>query len=695
MASPFIASTPGIKVSPVFLLLFLFLVTACSKDDDEISETKDEFYKGAVTSAGKQQLIGNWAIFEVAYNGKTADVPATYEECGRDFFQFTATNTYRDFYFTSSYQCEKIVQDLSYELEDGIISLRDEWGSSEEMVITLLNSDRLVFKMKYDVDEDGEPDVLSFRARRYTPPNDIDLYSYTFGPEISDANRNEIKYTWQGYDGFYKFDRYEIYRSNAGCGKGNAQLVASITEPSQNYFIDPNPPVAEAICYYLKIYNEKGLLGESELTEFFTEELRPTQVDFINVAAQNNEVKLEWQPFSGNYFSHYEITVRNYKDGSGYGYLEYPVATIKDRETSTFLDKNPPRLKDPVYAIYVYDIFGNVSMHHYTNKNAWELSWTHPEVLNFDLIQFLTPAPNSSEVFFYGRQPGGEYQLVKYNYANNSVSATAEKKPQYYTSIPMQVHTGEYGKELYYAQGNSLWIYDAEDLSFKYQLNAPSFFNFTYLGNNIFSFTDANTISTYRRTNADLELISKKSHFSTHTGDAGYHLLPLKNGEVLVGHYQEPKSYKFTVDAKGALSEGQLVDIPIRSRYQKKTLYSPNKDYIINLLDNKIYSTLTYTFREYVEQPAFPLGISEDGNLIFGTRNDPQESVSSTSGHEKAARIYNYSTKTVKAVETKGYPHFLFENHLGQLISISSGFKRDKLENSAPKPDVFVEVLNY
>ncbi|MEG9329165.1 lipocalin family protein [Salinimicrobium catena] len=656
-------------------------------------EPKDGFYKDALTAATKQQLSGTWSIFEAAFEGETAQIPANYEECGRDFFQFTTTDTYRDHYYISSYECEKIVQDLNYELENGVITLKDDWGSSEEMVITQLTGDKLVFKMKIDLDDDGEPEVVSLMARRYTPPNDLDLYSYTFGSEITDDNRNEIKYTWQAYDGFYKFDRYEIYRSDTGCSKANARLVASITDSSRNYFIDLDPPVSGEICYFFKVYNEKGLLGESQLVNFFTEELRPPQMEFVNVAMQNNQVKLEWQPFSGNYFSHYEITIRNYKGGTGGAYQEYPVTTIEDPEVATFVDPTPPRLKDPVYAIYAYDIFGNVSSQTYTDSNAWELTWTHPEVLNFASVKFVAPAHDAPEVFFYGRQPDGQYQLIKYNYQDHAVSATAVRSPEAYTSIQMQVHTSENGTELFFAQGNTLAVYDAEDLSYKYKLNTPSFFDFAYLGNGIFSFTDSQTIYTYKRTNADLVLISQKSHFSTHFGNTYYHLLPLKNGEILVGHYQEPNSYKFTINAQGELSDGQPVNIPIRSRTEKKTLYSPDKDYVINLLDNKIFSTLTYSLEEYVESPSFPSGISRDGNLIFGTRNNPQEQISSESTHEKKARIYNLETKTVITVDTHGYPHMLFENHLGQIVSISSGFKRESLDGSAPKPDIFVEVL--
>lgn len=680
------------------LILLVFIFSGCSKDDDETPETRDPFYKDALTSATTQQLAGTWAIYQVAFEGKNADVPPTYEECGRDFFQFTTTNTYRDFYHTSSYQCEKQIQDLQYDLEDGVITLRDEFGSSEEMVILQLNTDKMVFRIKADIDEDPELEIISFVARRYSPPNDIDIYSHTFGSQITDDNRNEIKYTWLAYEGFYEFDRYEIYRSDSGCSKASAQLIASIENSSQNFFIDENPPVAEEICYYLKIFNEKGLVGESQLNTFFTENLRPPLVEFVNVEVENEKVKLEWQPFTGNYFSHYQISVRNYKGGSGAAYQEYPVKIIEDREVSTFVDENPPRIKNPVYAIYAYDIFGNVSSDLYSEKNAWELNWTHPDVLDFDMLKFVTPDPNTSEIFLYGRLSNGNYQLLKYDYQNKTISATANKLPETSTSVHMQVHTGVNGKELFFAQGNALAVYNAGDLSYKYRLeleNGPFFYDFAYLGNNIFSFTDSKKIFTFKRTNASLEFISEKPHFTTHYGNTYYHLLPLKNDEILLGHYQEPRSYKFSINAIGEISDGQLVDIPLNSRSQKKTLYSPDQNYVINLLENKLFSTLTYDFQESLEHPYFPTGISRDGNLILGSNNDPQEYVTNESIYEKKARIYNLTENKVTTIETKGYPHLLFENHLGEIISISSGFKRQSLESTTPKPDIFVEIVNF
>lgn len=688
-------SAERVNLSKVLFLLFLIVLTGCSKEDD-LPETEDSFYKDALISASEELLAGTWSIFEVSYQGKYADIPATYEECGRDFFQFISSGTYREYILTSGYECQKQILDLSWELEKGVVRLQNSWGESDEMVILQLNTEKLVFKMKMDIDEDGEQDVLTFVARRYAPPNDLDIYSYTFGSTATGSGTNEIKFTWQPYEGFYEFDRYEIYRSNSGCSKANAELVATIENSSENFFTDLDPPAMEEICYYFRIYNNKGLIGESELSTFFTDYLLPTEVQFANINAVNNEIEMRWQPYGGNYFSHYRITVRNYKGGTGSGYQEYPVAIIEDKEVTTFLDENPPRLKNPVYAIYAYDIFGNMSSHSGTDGNSWELNWSHPEVLNFDSVQFATMEQDKPEIFLYGREQNGQGNLIKYNYQNNEISATANKLPEAMTSIPMQLHNSDNGRELFFPQGNALTVYDANDLSYKYKLTpgeSAGYTDFAYLGNNIFSFTTGNVIYTYKRNNANLEFIEKKEHFTTHWGTGNYHLVLLKDQEILVGHFREAQSFKFVVSSTGKISDGEPVNIPVKSHYQKKTLYSPEKEYVINLLENKLYSTRSFGLQESFESPYFPSGISRDGNLILGSNNDPQERITNESIHERKARIYNLTTGKLTTIESKGYPHLLFEDHAGQIISISSGFKRESLDKNAPKPDIFLEVI--
>jgi len=678
------------------VLAILFILTVgCSKDDDiNNDEGVNGFYSNALKSANPSQLSGVWAIHQVSYQGSTADVPVTYEDCGRDFFQFIEDGTYREYIHTTSYECEKEIIDSNWDLEDGIITFSDEFSQSWEIVITELTASKLVFKVQLDIDEDGETDVVSLMAKPHAPPNDPDLYSYTFGPAPIESSDDKIKLTWQDYSGFYDFDRYEVYRSKNGCNKTSAELVGTITDASVNFFIDENPPAKETICYFLKMYNEKGLLAESQVIEYYTEYLRPEKMEFSDISANANTINLNWLPYQGNYFSHYQITVRNYTGGTGYGYQEYPVKTIEDQEITSYVDENPPYLKNPVYAIYAYDIFGNSSSEPYTDDNSWELEWSHPAVLNFDHIQFAVPGIDFPTVYMYGKESNNQYNLVKYDYDLQQISAAANKVPNVSTSINMRLYNTENGQELFFPQGHGLSVYEAETLSFKYNLvTERSFSDFVYLGNNIFAFSDSETIYTYKRTNGNLELVDQAGHFSNHYGNSNYHLILLENRKIVVGNINESKSYRFSVDERGFISDKELVDIPVKSRWEKQTLYSEERDYIINLAENKIYSTVSNDLKSSFEEPYFPSNISRNGNMIFGTNNDPEWNLDNESIHEREAKAFNLTTNHVTSFSTKGYPHFLFENHRGELISVSSGFKRRSLNEDTPRPDIFVEKV--
>lgn len=685
------------KVLSVLILVILF---GCSKDDDtpaQMGSEEEDLYSNALVSAKPEQLSGVWSIYEITYQSITAEVPASFEECGRDFFQFFGENTYRETLFTSDYECQKQVQDLKWELKEGIISLSNVAGSTMEMVIVELDANKLIFKSEADIDEDGETEILYFTARHYSPPNDPDLYSYTFHSIPIENSQDKIAFQWDAYDGFYNFDRYEIYRSKNECSKFSAELLASIDDVSVNTFIDENPPAQEKICYFFRIYNEKGLLGESEIYTLRTEFLIPAGVGFSEVKVLDGKIELNWQPYTGNYFSHYEISVRNYKEGSGSGYQEELVATIEDREVGTYLDEDPPILIDPVYAIYAYDIFGNKSVRSTSGENAWTVKWEHPEVLKVDYIRFMAIDQEETYIYLYviDSEKGG-FQLIKYDYQHKQVVAEAKELPRASTNVEMQVYRTANGMELFFAQGSGLSVYDAKDMRFKYSLKPSGmlgFSDYAYLGDNRWVFTDGQGVATYERQEASLNKIEEKDHFPTHHGSGRHQIITLKDRQFLLGHELESQSLLFSVAADGSLSEGELVNVPIRSLWKKDTYYSPEQDYLLDAIDKRLYSTQTFSLQTSFEKPYYPTGISRDGSLIFGSYNDPEWWIDNESLHEKKASIYNVKTGQVETYDTRGYPLVLFENHQGQLMSISSGFKRQSIERSSPTPDLFVEVV--
>ena len=93
------------------------------------------------------------------------------------------------------------------------------------------------------------------------------------------------------------------------------------------------------------------------------------------------------------------------------------------------------------------------------------------------------------------------------------------------------------------------------------------------------------------------------------------------------------------------------------------------------------------------EQPYFPLAINSSGTKVLGTSNDPQWHIEATSLHEKKVRTLDLISSNLNIFETEGYPHYLFENHLGQIISLSTFFKRTKASFSYERSDFFIEIV--
>ena len=89
------------KTNIIFNFLILFLLTltiSCSNDDDSFSN-EDEIQ----TDAKKEDLAGIWSIYSVERNGIKSNVPATTEECGRDFFSFQKDGIYKEYLFDNSF----------------------------------------------------------------------------------------------------------------------------------------------------------------------------------------------------------------------------------------------------------------------------------------------------------------------------------------------------------------------------------------------------------------------------------------------------------------------------------------------------------------------------------------------------------------------------------------------------------------
>jgi len=320
------------KKTPLFKLIICLLIvvlSSCGNDDDDESDptNPNNFYNGALTSASESNLLGIWAIFSAEYDGILVDIPIDYEECGRDFFIYSENNIYREYFYQNS-GCDYLTSELNWNLDGGVITLSNSLGQSDELIIISLSSNDLKFKAKFDIDEDGELDVFVINAKRYVP-EEIDIVSPTFMRNYDDEFENLLSFTWEPYQGYYEFDRYEIYRSNGdNCSKDNAVLIETITDVTNTEFTDLTPPGEEYLCYYIKVFTSQGLLGESILLTEWTDTIYPTPVSMTEPVVNNNTIELNWQISEMPYFSHYEIAFANHTGGTGSGFQEYTLVEM-------------------------------------------------------------------------------------------------------------------------------------------------------------------------------------------------------------------------------------------------------------------------------------------------------------------------------------------------------------------------------
>ncbi len=686
------------------ILSFLLLLLGCSKEEND-PENIDGFYKGAFDSASNDDLVGVWAIVSVEFEGKKRAVPINYDECGRDFFVYSSNDTYTEYLFTDT-SCEPRVNRQAWQLDHGIITFTNDLGQSDEIVIVGLNDRELIFKSKFDVDGDGGLDVLVLTATPYEA-EEFDFTTDTFGRNNDDDFEDVLGFTWEAYDGFNTFDRYEIYRSaGENCTKANAGLIATITDINVVEFTDLNPPDAESLCYYLRLYTDQGLLGESNYIG-----VDPSLLIYIDAIELNepivtdNSISLTWEPSDSPYFSHYEVTVSNYGGTSASAAQEYVLAEIGNRNTTSFTDGNPPYLENPFYSVYAYNIFGNKS-HLGDNEGTGvrEVPFKRKEVIDYKKIISFDVDPEEPIVYLYGELSGNGItgiDIRRYNYGTHGTEAISDIPPRTETYSGIKVfNSTENGKELVIQQGNELHFYDAKTMEFKYAIDPDGVFDFSDFTYNesldVWILVNSGGLFVLTRDNTNLALISSGGHYPSPQGNTRYELLDLGNRRILVGHFLEPTSVVFSLDEVGNILDSQFVDFGVGTGGDSKTLPNQQAGYLLDTDGNRLYSTDTFDIIDSFEFPSFPTGSSINGNLVVGTNNDPNWQITEEGPHKKEAVIYNRTSGQVDEINTIGYPHFIFEGYNGDFISISSGFKRESLEQDINgKADVFMEKIDF
>lgn len=679
--------------------VFLVLSFGCSKDDEDHGNINN-FYNGADNSATISKLSGVWAIISAEFEGERTDVPANFSECNRDFFVYSENGTYSEYLFQSN-DCRPQINKLDWSLDGGVVTLSNSFGQSDDVVITKLSSQELVFKSRFDVDQDSELDVLILYARRYEP-TDIDFYSQTFNRNYDDEFEDLISFNWDAYDGANTFDRYEIFRSE-NCSKNDAELIATITDAGKNEYTDITPPPNEELCYFIRIYVNNELLGESQQQLISPRLLKVPTVNLMAPVVQNNQITLNWEPYEGEYFSHYLITVNNREPGWTLDQHEVVLAEISDKSITSFTDETPPYFSNPVYTVKTINIFGTISFTSpdYANSSQ-EVEFIREEMLSFEDIDFVTIDKEEPVIYFFGREWNTvppTFNIHKFNYESQKTEAVSNNRPTTSFGSDMKLINSNLGKELLVEQGDELYVYDALNLEFKYALTDENTFfsidDFTYLGDDLFFVIDLGEILTFRRDADRLVFLDRQSHSIENENSTGYKAISIGNNQVIAGHFNSTTSVLYMIDENGLiLGNPQVLDIRFASDYNDETIYNQAGEFIFNTTEKELYSTQTFDVIGTVSQPNFPSGISIDGNLVLGTNNDPEWQIEQESSHKKEVVVLNRTTGEIEVMPTIGYPHIVFEDADGKIISISSGLKRDRLTDFTDQAEIFVEIVD-
>jgi hypothetical protein len=666
----------------VFLgFISLLLISGCSNDDDLTKRANNAFLSAALTSATNQQLEGRWALFQIEFESKITDVPESFPECGKDFFDFQAGGGYREYTFDDNFECTPQINILSWTLSNGIITASN--GTAiDRWVITELTANRLVFKFQFDVDLDGKLELFKAICNRYEPPVEIDIYSGTFYWNKIE-NNDKIVLKWDAYRGYNQFEKYEIYRLDASCNAASAKLISTITDINQSSFIDVTPPTDKEICYLFKVYTNKGLLGESSPVNVKTSDIEVSSVNLSQPSLNNSIVNLNWERYEGYYFSHYEIEVRNYSSGSGGGYQEEQLVVINNIETLNY-SVELPYFANPVFVIHVYNIFGKRSQTVIPGQNQRSTNFVRKGILPIDSIQFTAFSPNESILYYsnYSR-------LYKYNYTSNSVEGSTELNSS--SIVFVKVFESSFGTEVIVNTGSEIKVYDT-DLNFKYNLTT-SIFSSDHLAvtnNGFWLITDRKNLYSFSRTNNKLALISTNNLYKQSFSSSTINVIDLGQNRILAGNYTKSQGLVVDIDANGVLSNAVPVNMNATSQWKNNSLYSENRHYLLNIEDNTLYSTKSYDLVTTLSQDFFLSGVSNDGSLILGTKNNPIPSNSTF--HEKKVRTLSYPSLKEQTYNAKGYPHVVYQNHLGQLVSISKGLIGSLKFNSV-EHDIFIEII--
>ena len=685
----------GYKYIIVSMLAFL----ACSRTEEPFSSEVD-------TSVSIEDVVGTWFVYAGEFRGNYVETTPNFQECGFDYIVFSGSGIYQEILFNES-NCNSSIASANWELKNGIIIISSATGEKIEFPVIEYGPSQLVINFQYDFDNDGSQDIVKAYLRPYDPISNNYIAKYF----VRDSDENTLlKFNWKEATDISSFSSYEIYRSSEGsCSKEEAILLAKINNISETSFIDYTPPPTENnLCYFLRVYSNDILVGESNLLSENPKELIIPSVVNLSVPFKEEEnIHLEWDEYNIPYFSHYEIVYAN-SDGSNLLFHEEgSIGLINILEETSFLNTDPPYLENPFFAVYAYNIFGNKLVSNYE-----QISFRRKDLVGPISLGHIELDDEESAVYLHGVSQIPDWAsydvgaILRLNYNEGLIESITDEEVYVAGEFPFR-------KPFNFPQGRELVVNGRTNLHFlnpvslKEKFSFSSFYlheefdlsgiiDFTYTKNGFFVIIDSDSIFVFLRSGEDLILIDRQIHYTTHHGDNFYRMLQLNDNEIIIGHKNEVESVFYAVDDNGNLQNRRVVTLPLNSSYIQKyknvSFYSSSSNSLINFGDRTLYSTLSLQSEVQMSEDMFALGLDKGGKYIFATTNNPDwyGSDVQTKFLKREVLLFDTGTSQITSIKTKGYPIRVFENNLGEMISISIP------ENQViTQFDIFVEKIDF
>lgn len=689
-----------------YFIVSLFVFLACSREDDKFIPEEDTSPPKVDTNVSTEDIKGTWFVYAGEFMDNIIKTTPDFPECGFDYIVFSDSGVYQEFLYRNS-DCIPTINLANWIVENGIIKLSGTTGEKIEFPIIEYEPNQLVLHFQYDFDDDGNKEIFKAYLKPYDPISN----NHVANSFARDSNEPMLlKFNWEQEADSNSFKSYEIYRSQEGaCSKEDAILLTEINDISNTTFVDYGPPSTQNnLCYFLRVYSNKGLVGESELlTEDPRELTMPSTLNLNNASVDGENILLEWSQYNIPYFSHYEIVYAN-SDGSNLLFHEEDsIVSIDSLEETSFLDTDPPYLENPFFAIYAYNIFGTKVVSNYEqvtfrrNDLIGPIYLKHIEIDDGEPVVYLHGSSQIPDWASYDTDA-----VLRLNYGEGFVESTTSDEVYVGGEFPFRepINFPE-GKELVINGRTNLHFLDPTSLTENFsfgpfylyeEFNLSGIVDFTYTKNGFLVVIDTDSIFVFKKNGGELILLDKQIHYEAHHGDNLYRMVQVNENEIIVGHKNDGESILYAVDNNGFLQNRRVVSLPLNSNYIAKymntSFYSDSGNSLINYGQRTLYSTLSFQAELQMPEELFALGLDKDAKYIFASTNDPNwyGSDVKTMLLKREVLLFDTETNQIKSIKTKGYPIRVFENNLGGIYSISIP------ENQIiTQFDIFVEKINF